>query len=265
MRRPRLFDLLKNKRFELTDDEFEANAEPNPFARRNGLEDMVRQRGPSQGLDKTARAKRGSDGVSGSNFDRIVRDVKDRNPYDTNTSKDSYGDFYLDPDEFTDDEDDLYLSPNDRTYRQNEFNQDSDYDDFDADPDWAFMRDLNKDEFGDDEVEEDDEMDALDDEDFDDEDFDEDEEAEPSRYEGIVRAVKGAYLVSKKQQPDDTYTEIWVYNTGKDYKSEAEVRKSILAGTDIDPTKNFSEDGSQEAVIDSVGNVQYITLTGMPD
>jgi|AntRauTorcE11897_2_1112592.scaffolds.fasta_scaffold00078_95 hypothetical protein len=265
MRRPRLFDLLKNKRFELSDDEFESNAEPNPFtARRNGMDTVVRQRGPSQGLDKTARTKTGSNsGVSGSTFDKIVRDVEDLDPYTHDIPRGSHsdGDTFLDPRQFDDDDDDLYLSTNDRSYRKREFNQEDDIDDIDGDADWEFMRSLGEDDDDMFDDEDDDEMSDLDDG----EEIDPDSGAGSSRYDGVVRAVKGAYLVSKKQQPDDTYTEVWVYNTGKDYKSEAEIRKSILAGTDIDPTKNFSEDGDQEAVIDSIGNVQYITVTGLPD
>ena len=265
MRRPRLFDILKNKRYELTDDDFEATAEPNPFSgRRKGMDSVVRDRGPSQGLDKTARAKKGpNSGVSGSQFDDMVRDVTDLDPYIQDTPRSSYGDTFMDPRQFKDDDDDLYLSPNDRSYRRNEFNQERDIEDLDFDAEWDFMRSLeDDDEF----VDEDDEPfddEELDDEQMEDEPFDEPEEE--SRYEGVVRPVKGAYLVSKKQQPDDTYTEVWVYNTGKDYKSEANIRKAILAGTDIDPLKNFSEDGSQECVIDSLGNIQYITLTGLPD
>jgi len=106
----------------------------------------------------------------------------------------------------------------------------------------------------------------FDDEDMDaveDDEYEEDEES--TRYDGVVRAVKGAYLVSKKQQPDETFTEVWMYNTGKKYEVEANIRKSILAGTDIDPMSNYSEDKSQEAVLRSVGNVQYLTLVGLPD
>ena len=105
-------------------------------------------------------------------------------------------------------------------------------------------------------------MDAPDNDEFD--DLDPDTEEAP-RYDGIVRAIKGTYLVSKKEQPDETYTEVWVYNVGDEFEDEANIRKSILSATDIDPTKNFSEDGSQEAVMKTVGNVQFLTLSGLPD
>jgi hypothetical protein len=96
-------------------------------------------------------------------------------------------------------------------------------------------------------------------------DPDEEPEEEPSEFEGVVRSVKGAVLVSKKQQPDETYTEVWMYNAGKKYKHEANIRRSVLSGTDIDPSRNFSEDGSQEATIVTLGNIQYMTLSGIPD
>jgi hypothetical protein len=189
--------------------------------------------------------------------------------------KDGYETFGKDKDE-----DDFHLGYNDRSYRRNEFNDEDDIDDIDADAGWAFMRDLD-DEFDDDEFDADDDdyindvsdiMNAGDDdaggesEEGDDE-FDGDEESDDSdkNYAGNIRAIKGAYLVRKVEEPDETYTEVWMYSVGKRYADEANIRKNILAGTDIDPTKNFSEDGTQESVITTIGNVQYLAITGLPN
>jgi hypothetical protein len=257
MKKTRLFEFMKNKRFELTDSEFEASAEPNPFTNPkksvmmadDDITGKVRLRGKERyhdlvnridALDKMLDAEMGLD------YDEKYK-----------TSKD---------------EDDYYLNTKDRSYRKNEFNDEEDVDDIDADAGWAFMRNLaDGDDMGDDfnmDLESDEQdmgvdtgMDADPDSDME----DDMEGQEELPYEGIVRAVKGAYLVSKKEQADETFTEVWMYNVGKKYDDEANIRKAILSGTDIDPTKNFSEDGTQEAVITSVGNVQFLTLVGIPD
>lgn len=92
-----------------------------------------------------------------------------------------------------------------------------------------------------------------------------DEEEMKVQYDGIVRAVKGAYLVSKREQPDGTYTEVWIYNVGEKYDNERNIRSSILAGTDVDPKTNRSEDGLQVADFKTLGNIQFLTITGLSD
>jgi hypothetical protein len=278
MKKTRLFEFMKNKRFELTDAEFEASAEPNPFVKSrktvvvdtdDGMSGYVRRRGDNQGLDKVSRAHTGQhSGVNSSKYDDLVRRISDLDDM-ISAELDMQADLDYDEKYRTHkDEEDYYLNTKDRSYRKNEFNDDEDVNDIDADAGWAFMRQLSdEDDMGfesddmDMEVEFPDGMDA----DSDGEEFDDLEGPDESPYEGMVRAIKGAYLVSKKKQPDETFTEVWMYNVGKKNDDEANIRKSILSGTDIDPTKNFSEDGSQEAVIKSVGNVQFLTLVGLPD
>ena len=325
MKPTRFFDLLRNRRFELTDNKFNPDAESNPFIGKkgkmamivnlsdeddDGMDDFVRNRGARQGLDRVSRAHTGPhSGVMGSRYDDMVRDIDDldldngeeeeySNPHNRRFSDDY-------PQDFEDTEDDLYKSTKDHSYERNEFNDDGDIDDFDADAGWAFMRKLNADagkmdpddddyeiNYGNGEMgevgridvfdhEKGDDVDKMNQEEMDQDGIDQDNmdpddienppedepEKEPaeSKFDGIVRSIKGAQLVSKKQQPDETFTEVWIYNVGKKFSDEAGIRKGILSGTDIDPTKNFSEDGAQEAVISSVGNVQYLTLTGIPD
>lgn len=280
MKKTRLFDIFRSKHFDPIDLNSPENVEPNPFApstRADGIDKFVRRPSPNRGLDKTARADVGS---TGSKFIDMVRNVRDSDPYNHDSPRHTgyRGEPYLDPRLFTKDDDDLYLTPNDRSYRRNEFNQPEDVDDIDFDADWDFMRQLRlqnaedeydlDDDFEDDDIGLDDDLADLDDADskLDGDDESQDGvESETIKYDGIVRAVKGAYLVSKKRQPDETFTEVWVYNTGKNHKAEAEIRKSIIAGTDIDPIKNYSEDGSQSAMLDTIGNVQYMTLIGLND
>jgi len=320
MKPTRFFELLRSRRFELTDNKFNPNAESNPFIGKKGkmamlaslsnvdddddegMDEFVRKRGARQGLDRVSRAHTGPhSGVMASRYDNMVRDIDDldydeeenhRNPATRNFSDDY-------PQDFEDNEDDLYKSTKDHSYERNEFNDEEDIDDFDADAGWKFMRQLNaeagemdsdddnfKINFGNDKMgeintvngfnpEKGDDVDKMGEEETEQEEMGQDdmnpdehepeEEKEESKFEGIVRSIKGANLVSKKQQADETFTEVWIYNVGKKFSDEAGIRKGILSGTDIDPTKNFSEDGSQEAVISSLGNVQYLTLTGIPD
>ena len=254
MKRLRLSDVLKSRTFQKSTTEFGKSAVRNPFDKQ-GMDDFVRNRGAKQGLDRVSRAHTGKDsGVNASRYDDLVRDfngrdVEHKDSGDTTGVRRSGIDFAA---HIVNDKDDLYLTGKDRSYRQNEFNQPEDINDIDVDAGWAFMRELS---------------------DLYDEQAPEDEEGEEgpegnfggARYDGVVRTVKGAYLVSKDKAPDATFTEVWIYNVGDKYEEEANIRKSILAATDIDPSKNFSEDGSQEAHLKTVGNVQFLTITGLPD
>ena len=247
MRRLRLSDVLRSREFQGTGKDFRRNAVANPFDK-DGMDDFVRNRGARQGLDKVSRAHTGPDsGVNASRYDDMVRDFDDLDYDDVGNAAVRSSNFDY-RDEFDDDEDDLFLNTKDRSYKQNEFDQERDIDDFEADAGWEFMRDLADMHEDDEELEPEDSFNH-----------------EAGDYEGVVRSVKGAYLVSKKQQPDNTYTEVWIYNVGDKFDDEANIRNAILSATDIDPKKNFSEDGSQEAVLKTIGNVQYLTITGMPD
>lgn len=320
MKPTRFFELLRNRRFELTDNKFNPDAEPNPFIGKRGkmamlaqladdgdddeggMDDFVRNRGARQGLDRVSRAHTGPySGVMGSRYDDMVRDIDDLDYDEEEEYRDPHNRRFTDdyPPDFNDTEDDLYKSTKDHSYERNEFNDEGDVDDFDADAGWAFMRKLNaeagemnpdddyKINYGSGEMreigkiggfdyEKGDEVDKMDQEEMDQDRVDQDnmdpddienppEEKKKSKFEGIVRSIKGANLVSKKRQADETFTEVWIYNVGKKFADEANIRKGILSGTDIDPAKNYSEDGSQEARIISIGNVQYLTLTGIPD
>jgi hypothetical protein len=93
---------------------------------------------------------------------------------------------------------------------------------------------------------------------------DQDQEAGNPDLQGQIRSVTGAVLVYKRQNQDGTYNELWIYTVGKDVKSEFAIRRAILSGTDIDPNKQESDDGSQRANTSTVGNVQFIQITGLP-
>ena len=94
--------------------------------------------------------------------------------------------------------------------------------------------------------------------------FQDDVDGDPD-FQGNIRTVAGANLVYKRKGEDGNYEELWVFNIGEDMKQESRLRRAILAGTDIVPNQRESEDGSQREETWSVGNVQYLKLTGIPN
>jgi hypothetical protein len=83
--------------------------------------------------------------------------------------------------------------------------------------------------------------------------------------QGIIRVVKGAHLVYKRETEDGTYEELWVYKTGNPTRDEYKIRKDILAGTDIAFDKMSSEDNAQTYELWTSGNVQMIKIDGLPN
>lgn len=90
----------------------------------------------------------------------------------------------------------------------------------------------------------------------------EEEPTDPDRA-GLIRYVKGAHLVYKREQDDGTYEEMWIYNSGE-FKKDIEVKKAILAGTDIPPNATQSPDGAQTVKMWSAGNADIVHITGLP-
>jgi hypothetical protein len=82
---------------------------------------------------------------------------------------------------------------------------------------------------------------------------------------GLIRSVAGANLVFKKEEPDGNYNELWIYNVGDDSFKESKIRKAILAGTDIDPYSMSSGDEKQKAQTYTLGNVQFLEISGLPN
>lgn len=91
----------------------------------------------------------------------------------------------------------------------------------------------------------------------------EDKDNTNTDFQGLIRTVRGACLVFKRKTQNGTFDELWVYNVGDNLKQETIVRKAILAGTDIDPNTQTSDDGSQKAKTTTLGNVQFLNLSGL--
>lgn len=90
------------------------------------------------------------------------------------------------------------------------------------------------------------------------------EQEEDPDFQGVIRTVPGACLVYKRRDEQNNYEELWVYNVGgRDMQPEIKVRNSILAGTDIDPKTQKSQDGQQTCDTITTGNVQFLHIRGL--
>ena len=69
----------------------------------------------------------------------------------------------------------------------------------------------------------------------------------------------------KRQDEEGTYEELWIYKLKDQVKDELEIRRDILAGTDIPQNKMKSEDGTQEYELWTSGNVQWLNIKGLPN
>lgn len=84
--------------------------------------------------------------------------------------------------------------------------------------------------------------------------------------QGLIRNVKGAHLVYKRQSEDGTYDELWVYNVQDgDFSKEIKRRRDILSGTDIPPNKTTSPDGAQSYEIWTTSNAEMLLIKGLPN
>lgn len=116
------------------------------------------------------------------------------------------------------------------------------------------------------ETPEDDNEDDISNDDSDDEMSEEDpEEDEDPNRQGVIRVVQHAHLVYKRKDEEGSYDELWLYKMGDGVNDELEVRRSILAGTDIDKGKTQSDDGIQKLELWSSGNIQMLLITGLPN
>lgn len=81
---------------------------------------------------------------------------------------------------------------------------------------------------------------------------------------GIIRRVKGAHLVYKRQMADSTFEELWIYKLDSDNKSIT-TKQAILSGTDIPLNKTSSPDGTQKYQLKTMGDAQMLHIVGLPN
>lgn len=82
--------------------------------------------------------------------------------------------------------------------------------------------------------------------------------------QGAIRTVPGAHLVYKREQKDGTYEELWMYKND-DMRAALQVRRDIIAGTDIPVNKSTSEDAKQSYTVWTTGNVEMVNIVGLPN
>lgn len=82
-------------------------------------------------------------------------------------------------------------------------------------------------------------------------------------HQGLIRAVPDAHLVYKREVADGTFEELWIYNVTTLQDELLNVRKAILAGTDIPVGKMQSPDGSQTYTMWSAGNAELLIVQGL--
>jgi len=93
----------------------------------------------------------------------------------------------------------------------------------------------------------------------------EEEQADLNR-QGLIRKVKNAHLIYKRENETDTYDELWVYRSGKDgIKSEIDIKNDIISGTDIPIDGLKSDDGEQFYEIWHVGEVIFLKIINLPN
>lgn len=85
--------------------------------------------------------------------------------------------------------------------------------------------------------------------------------------QGVIRTVNGAHLVFKRQTDDGRFEELWIIKHDDDnkFQNQLDIRRDILAGTDIPITKTKSDDKTQKVELWDVGNIQFISIMGLPN
>lgn len=90
----------------------------------------------------------------------------------------------------------------------------------------------------------------------------EDDSEDPDR-QGVIRKIDNAHLVYKRKNEEGKFEELWIYKTGGRFEDELDIKQKIISGTDIQPNKTVSENGEQSYELWTVGNVQFLFITGL--
>jgi len=92
----------------------------------------------------------------------------------------------------------------------------------------------------------------------------EDKKENPDK-QGVIRNIKNAHLIYKRQDVDGTYIELWAYDIQKGLQDEFNIRNAILNGTDIDHKTGSSPDNVQRYELWTSNNRQFMQITGLPN
>ena len=61
-----------------------------------------------------------------------------------------------------------------------------------------------------------------------------------------------------------TFDELWIFNTSDNMTDSLEIKRNILAATDIPPRQTTSEDGIQKYSMFTLGDVQFMEINNLP-
>lgn len=92
----------------------------------------------------------------------------------------------------------------------------------------------------------------------------EEKDVNPDR-QGTIRTIPNAHLIYKRSAPNGTFSEMWMYKAGHNYRDENKVRSAILDGTDIDQRLGASTDGEQTYEIWTCNDRQIMKISGLPN
>ena len=81
---------------------------------------------------------------------------------------------------------------------------------------------------------------------------------------GVLRIIKDAHLVYKRQNDAGLFDELWIFNSKDNMKDSLTIKRDILSATDIPYRQTKSEDGSQEYSMYTMGDVQFLEIKGLP-
>ncbi|KKN44123.1 hypothetical protein LCGC14_0696500, partial [marine sediment metagenome] len=89
-------------------------------------------------------------------------------------------------------------------------------------------------------------------------------EDDPNK-QGMIRTVPGAHLIYKRSNTEGNFEELWIFHISPGVRDEMDIRREVLAGTDIHPEQTRSEDGSQNVEMWAAGNALLMKITGLPN
>ena len=81
---------------------------------------------------------------------------------------------------------------------------------------------------------------------------------------GIVRRIENAHLVYKRMNSSGMFDELWIFNISDEMSNALEIKRAILAGTDIPFRQTTSPDGTQSYKMTTLGDVQFIEINNLP-
>lgn len=79
--------------------------------------------------------------------------------------------------------------------------------------------------------------------------------------QGMIRTVKNAHLIYKRENDTNRYDELWQYKSKENgIYHDIDIKNDILAGTDIPLNSLTSDDGEQRYELWNSGNIIFLKI-----